>query len=108
MSFQFNKNKLSRSISVADYILEDSGHSVAEAAEEFSCSTSTIRRDIDFLGVIAFYSTEDNLLSYNIDEIDLKVLKVKYLKVQKTLKRITKEHNANNIGKWNTRNATSN
>lgn len=108
MSFEFNKNKLSRAISVVDYILENGGHSIAEAAEEFGCSTHTIRRDINFLGSFAFYSTEADVLFYDIDETVLKLLKIKYLKAQKTLKKITKKHNANNISKWNTRNATSN
>ena len=35
-------NNLSRAISVADFILEDNGHSIAEAAEEFKLGKTTM------------------------------------------------------------------
>ena len=91
MSRQCNNN-LSRAISIADYILEDDGHSVAEATIEFKYGKSTIQRDINYLGAVAFYGNEPNE----------KELKEKYVKVKKTLARLTKEHSSNNIKKWNT------
>ena len=54
MSMQCNSN-LPRAISVADFILEDNGHSVAEAAEEFKVGETTIERDINCFGSCAFY-----------------------------------------------------
>lgn len=97
MSLQCNNN-LPRAISIADYILEDSGHSIVEAAKEFGYAKSTIARDINFLGLVAFYGNEPNE----------KELKIKYLKVRKVLKELAIEHNTNNIGKWNAaKNATS-
>ena len=54
MSKQCNSN-LPRAISVADYILEDEGHSIKEASIEFRCGATTIQRDINQLGSIAFY-----------------------------------------------------
>ena len=65
--------KLNRAIEVADYISE--GHTIAEAAKEFGCGTSTIKRDINLLGVIAFYDKED----------DIETLKKKYLSAKKVL-----------------------
>lgn len=96
MSKQCNHN-LPRAISVADYILEDRGHSIAEAAEEFGYSKSTIECDINFLGSVAFYGNEPNE----------KELKIKYLKVRKTLSRLAKQNKANNIGKLNAQKAVS-
>lgn len=75
-------NNLNRAIAVADYILEDNGHSVAEASTEFNLCKSTIKRDINFLGVCAFYGNEKNEHE----------LKEKYFKVQKTLSRVSKKH----------------
>ena len=49
MSRECNSN-LSRAISVADFILEDNGHSIVESTEEFKLSRSTIERDINYLG----------------------------------------------------------
>lgn len=97
MSKQCNSN-LPRAISVADYILEDGGHSIAEAAKEFRYGKSTIERDINLLGSVAFYGNEPNK----------KDLQIKYLKVRKTLSRLAKQHNANNIGNWNSQKAVSN
>ena len=74
MSRQCNNN-LPRAISVADYLLEDGGHSIAEAAKEFKIGKSTIQRDINLLGSVAFYGNNPNE----------KDLKIKYLKVQNTL-----------------------
>ena len=88
MSRQCNTN-LPRAISVADYILEGGGHSIAEATEEFGYGKSTIERDINLLGSIAFYGYEPNK----------KDLQIKYLKVRKTLSRLAKQNNTNNIGK---------
>lgn len=81
MSRQCNNN-LSRAISVADYILEDGGHSIAEAAKEFKIGKSTIQRDINLLGSVAFYGNNPNE----------KDLKIKYLKVRKTLSMLTKKN----------------
>ena len=87
MSRKCNSN-LPRSISVADFILEDNGHSIAEAAEEFKLARCTIERDINYLGSCAFYGNLPNK----------KELQQKYIDVKKTLARITKEHN---IKKYN-------
>lgn len=76
---QFNYY-LGRSISIADFICEGSGHSISEAAKEFKCSKNTIRNAIDILGSNAFYGNEPNE----------KELKIKYLKVKKTLDRLAK------------------
>ncbi len=90
MSRKCNSN-LPRAISVADFILEDNGHSIAEVAEEFKLSRTTIERDINNLGACAFYENLPNK----------KELQQKYIDVKKTLARITKEHNIKNITKYN-------
>ncbi len=90
MSMQCNSN-LPRAISVADFILEDNGHSIAEAAEEFKLGKTTMKRDINYLGVCAFYGNFHNE----------KELQQKYIDVKKTLARLAKEHNAKNITKYN-------
>ncbi len=90
MSTQCNFN-LPRAISVADFILEDTGHSVAETAEEFRLGKTTIEHDINYLGACAFYGNLPNK----------KELQQKYIDVKKTLARLAKEHNAKNITKYN-------
>lgn len=90
MSMQCNSN-LPRAISVADFILEDTGHSVAETAEEFRLGKTTIEHDINYLGTCAFYGNLPNQ----------KELQQKYIDVKKTLARLAKEHNAKNITKYN-------
>lgn len=90
MSTQCNSN-LPRAISVADFILEDTGHSVAETAEEFRLGKTTIEHDINYLGTCAFYGNLPNQ----------KELQQKYIDVKKTLARLAKEHNAKNITKYN-------
>lgn len=76
--------KLSRAIEVADYISE--GHTIKEAAKEFSCGTSTITRDINLLGAVAFYDKED----------DAETLKKKYLSAKKVLnKNLSKRATSN-------------
>ena len=90
MSRKCNSN-LPRAISVADFILEDNGHSIAEVAEEFKLSRTTIERDINNLVARAFYENLPNK----------KELQQKYIDVKKTLARITKEHNIKNITKYN-------
>ena len=84
MSRECNSN-LPRAISVADFILEDNGHSVAETAKEFKLVKSTIERDINYLGSCAFYGNFPNE----------KELQQKYIDVKKTLARLTKEHHSN-------------
>ena len=90
MSAQCNSN-LQRSISVADFILEDNGHSITEAAEEFRLGETTIKRDINCLGSCAFYENLPNK----------KELQQKYIDVKKTLARLAKEHHVNNLTKFN-------
>lgn len=90
MSIRCNSN-LPRAISVADFILEDNGHSIAEAAEEFRLGKITMERDINYLGVCAFYGNLSNQ----------KELQQKYIDVKKTLARLAKEHKAKNITKYN-------
>jgi len=51
---------LPRAISVADYILEDGGHTLGEASEEFKLSVNTLKRDINYLGCVAFYEFRPN------------------------------------------------
>lgn len=96
MARQCNSN-LPRAIAVADYILEGKGHSIMDAAKEFRFSKSTIGRDINYLGTVAFYS----------NRADSKELKIKYVKVKKTLQKLAKENSANNISKWNARKSAS-
>lgn len=90
MGKQCNSN-LPRAISVADFILEDTGHSVAETAEEFRLGKTTIEHDINYFGTCAFYGNLPNQ----------KELQQKYIDVKKTLARLAKEHNAKNITKYN-------
>lgn len=90
MGKQCNSN-LPWAISVADFILEDTGHSVAETAEEFRLGKTTIEHDINYLGTCAFYGNLPNQ----------KELQQKYIDVKKTLARLAKEHNAKNITKYN-------
>lgn len=90
MSKQLNRD-LSRAISVADYILEDDGHSIAEAAKEFRYCRSTIERDINYLGSVAFYGNDPNSQE----------LKLKYIKVRKTLNKLAKQNYSNSIAKRN-------
>ena len=90
MGKQCNSN-LPRAISGADFILEDTGHSVAETAEEFRLGKTTIEHDINYLGTCAFYGNLPNQ----------KELQQKYIDVKKTLARLAKEHNAKNITKYN-------
>lgn len=91
-------NNLSRAISVAYFILEDNGHSIAEAAEEFKLGKTTMERDINYLGVCAFYGNLPNK----------KELQQKYIDVKKTLAKLAKEHNAKNIAKYNMTHKKSN
>ena len=90
MSMQCNSN-LPRAISVADFILEDTGHSVAETAEEFGLGKTAIEHDINCLGACAFYGNLPNK----------KELQQKYIDVKKTLARLAKEHHVNNLTKFN-------
>lgn len=90
MTQSFSKELFFRSIGVIDYILEDNGHTVQEAAKEFNCAFSTINRQINIVGYVAF-SDENN---YFLEEakINKEVLKKKYVKARKTLKRLGKEN----------------
>ena len=97
MSTQCNSN-LQRAISVADFILEDNGHSISEATEEFKLARTTITRDINYLGACAFYENLPNQ----------KELQQKYIDVKKTLAKLAKEHNAKNIAKYNMTHKKSN
>ena len=83
MAKECNHN-LSRAISVADFILEDGGHSVSEASKEFKISITSIRRDLNYLGVMAFYGTPPN-----------ESLKKKYKDVKSTLDKLAKVNQAN-------------
>ena len=91
---QKHENNLQLCISVADYISE--GHSITEAAKEFRCSRTTIQRHLKLLATEAFYNTNRE---------NSQLLKLKCIKAQKTLDTLAKEHNANNIGKWNAKNS---
>lgn len=90
MAFKCNSN-LSRALSVADYILEDNGHSVKEAAKEFRVCETTILRDLNFLGEMS----QCNYIQ-NYDEI-----RKKYIAVRKKLAELARKNNANNIQKFN-------
>lgn len=83
MSIQCNNN-LSRAIAVADFILEDGGHSVSEASKEFKISMTSIRRDLNYLGAEAFYGKLPN-----------EKLKKKYKAVKSTLDRLAKKNQSN-------------
>lgn len=53
--------RLSRAISIADYILEDDGHSTEEAGAEFNLHSHSISREIRYLGNYAFSQDEAQL-----------------------------------------------
>lgn len=98
MARSYNSN-LPRAISIADYILEGDGHSTKDAAKEFGYNKTTIQRDINFLGVIAFYGDEPNS----------KELQEKYLNVKSTLNKIAKQNYSTAIAERNAqKKATSN
>ncbi len=78
-------SKFSRSSSIVDYILEGDGHTIAEATEEFGLCETSIRRDLNYYGSIAFYGNVKN-------EIELQT---KYRKVLKTLARLADENRFN-------------
>lgn len=83
MALQCNSN-LSRAIAIADFILEDEGHSVSEASKEFKLSITSVRRDLNYLGSIAFYSAKPN-----------KSLQKKYKDVKSTLDKLAKVNQSN-------------
>ena len=78
-------NHLSRAIAIADYILEDDGHSTKEAAKEFRISKDTVDNSINLLGTCAYFSHLENE----------KELKIKYLKVKKMLKKVAARNSVN-------------
>lgn len=84
MGKQCNHN-LPRSLSIADFILEDGGHTVEEAAIEFRISRTSVQRDLNYLACVAFY--EEN--RPNTSE-----LKQKYISVKKTLEKLAKQNNS--------------
>ena len=73
MSRKCNSN-LPRAISVADFILEDNGHSIIESTEESKLSRFTIERDINYLGSCAFYGNFPNEKNYSKSILLLKKL----------------------------------
>ncbi len=89
-----NRN-FSRAISVVDYILEENGHTVAEAAQEFRISKDSIRKDLNYYGIIAFYGNTENS----------KELQKNYQKMRKTLARLATE---NHYGGFSSKKAVSN
>lgn len=80
-------NYLGRSIAIADYILEDDGHTIQDACEEFNLSRNSISRSIKYLGSVAYYGCEPN--SHD--------LKVKYLKVKKALYKKSKRKTSSTL-----------
>lgn len=78
-------NQLSRAIAIADYILEEDGHSTKEAAKEFHISKDTVDKSINLLGSCAFIDPLANDLE----------LKIKYLKVKKMLKKVAARNFSN-------------
>ena len=78
-------NQLSRAIAIADYILEEDGHSTKEAAKEFHISTFTVTKSINLLGSCAYFNHDGNE----------KELKIKYLKVKKMLKKVAARNSSN-------------
>lgn len=97
MAYRDHDSKLRYAISIADFILEDNGHTVLAASKEFGVSRTTIERNIIFLGSIAFYGNEPNA----------KDLKLKYKAVKDTLDRLTTENRPDNISKYNSKRAAS-
>ncbi|NLC87384.1 MAG: DeoR family transcriptional regulator [Clostridiaceae bacterium] len=67
-------NNLSRAISVAQFICEDNGHTMTEAAEEFGVSRTTIGRDLTYLATLADCDFNPN--SAKVKAIYLKARKV--------------------------------
>lgn len=78
-------NQLSRAIAIADYILEDDGHSTKEAAKEFRIGKDTVEHSINLLGTWAYFSHLENE----------RELKIKYLKVKKMLKKVAARNSSN-------------
>lgn len=75
--------RLSRAISIAEFIVEDGGHSTEEAGEEFNLHFRSISREIAYLGNYAF--SQDN-----------KQLKKTYIKAVNMLKIINKKKRSKN------------
>ena len=90
-------NDLTRALSVANFILEDDGHSIKETAEEFRICQTTVRRDINYLGEIA--QCEHLAVSKEARE--------KYIKVQKMLAKLALLHNPSNIKQYNLKKAAT-
>lgn len=78
-------NQLSRAIAIADYILEEEGHSTKEAAKEFRISKDTVEKSINLLGSCAYFNHDGNE----------KELKIKYLKAKKMLKKVAARSSSN-------------
>ena len=78
-------NQLSRAIAIAYYILEDNGHSIKEATEEFNISKKTVERSINLLGSCAYFSLIENE----------RELQIKYLRVKKMLKKVGVRNSSN-------------
>ena len=87
MSNNKRSSNFSRGLAIMDFILEGNGHSIKEATEEFKISRSTIEADLNYLGQEVFYGICNNQ----------KNLQKKYIDMRKTLKKLAKEHHANNL-----------
>lgn len=75
--YHFSKKHLFRSISICDYILEDSGHTVFEAAKEFRVSPETIRRSIQIVGIASTSKSGAHEISLSSEELMEKYKAVK-------------------------------
>lgn len=83
----FSQKHLYRAISICDYILEDDGHTVSEAAKEFKTSRESIRRDIQIVADAS--CIEKKILNTNVSAQELRI-KIKL--VEETLKRLAKQN----------------
>jgi len=85
---RFSESLLCQSIAIVDYILEDDGHTLKEAANEFSRSVSTIKRDFNIVTSAAFNG--HYFLKYL--EIDQEELKRKCCKARLILNKLASKN----------------
>ena len=79
----FSKEMLYKCISICDYILEDGGHTVAEASKEFRLCKEHIRRNIKIVGIAS--TMDEKIFDTSLNPKDLEK---KFLLVQATLNKL--------------------
>lgn len=78
-------SNFSRGLAIMNYILEDDGHSILEASNEFKISRSTVEADLNYVGQEVFYGNQKNA----------EELQTKYKKMRKTLSEVSKRNYSN-------------